>query len=400
MIVPSRRVIGRLLGLDMGISNLGATAMSMMAVGRGLAGVGRAIRGARSHFASAKESKEQAAMYGEMAQAEEDVYGAPEGMRQLDDVQTASSMQADNSGGMRGILFNGGTAGAGGSGWAGRDSALENAGMQTENASLSLDNTKLQQQNNENRRQMNQLDVKAANYGELKNGYQEKINDNDRLIEENQVRAAQNSYSMAQNKENDMALAQQLAMRQQQIYERHANIGMIGTPQFNNLSSATKARLMRENARKEKARAVGSIAGSVYAGSVALGSGMFMGAPVQAMLVGGAASMGGAVGSSVGNLTDTAIHSRPATYVTSGAARRVSDVYTRTYNSDTRAGTVLRTAGGVRSDISSAMSNLNRGMDQSIADNYAKIRRNAELRNAELRNAELRNENNSGDSDI
>ena len=81
MIVPSRRVIGRLLGLDMGISNLGATAMSMMAVGRGLAGVGRAIRGARSHFASAKESKEQAAMYGEMAQAEEDVYGAPEGMR-------------------------------------------------------------------------------------------------------------------------------------------------------------------------------------------------------------------------------------------------------------------------------------------------------------------------------
>ena len=81
----------------------------------------------------------------------------------------------------------------------------------------------------------------------------------------------------------------------------------------------------------------------------ALGSGMFMGAPVQAMLVGGAASMGGAVGSSVGNLTDTAIHSRPATYVTSGAARRVSDVYTRTYNSDTRAGTVLRTAGGVRS---------------------------------------------------
>lgn len=46
------------------------------------------------------------------------------------------------------------------------------------------------------------------------------------------------------------------------------------------------------------------------------------------------------------------------------------------------------------------MSNLNRGMDQSIADNYAKIRRNAELRNAELRNAELRNENNSGDSDI
>ena len=34
-------------------------------------------------------------------------------------------------------------------------------------------------------------------------------------------------------------------------------------------------------------------------------------------------------------------------------------------------------------------------MDQSIADNYAEIRRNAELRNAELRN-----ENNSGDSDI
>ena len=402
LLIPST-IIGRLLGLDMGISNLGATAMTMMAVGRGLAGVGRAIRGARSHIASAKESKEQAAMYGEMAQAEEDVYGAPEGMRQLDDVQTASSMQADNSDGMRGILFNGGTGGAGGSGWAGRagrDSALENAGMQTENASLSLDNTKLQQQNNENRRQMNQLDVKAANYGELKNGYQEKINDNDRLIEENQVKAAQNSYSMAQNKENDMALAQQLAMRQQQIYERHANIGMIGTPQFNNLSSATKARLMRENARKEKARAVGSIAGSVYAGSVALGSGMFMGAPVQAMLVGGAASMGGAVGSSVGNLTDTAIHSRPATYVTSGAARRVSDVYTRTYNSDTRAGTVLRTAGGVRSDISSAMSNLNRSMDQSIANNYAEIRRNAELRNAELRNAELRNENNSGDSDI
>ena len=150
------------------------------------------------------------------------------------------------------------------------------------------------------------------------------------------VNDAEARQSIAQNRETDMAKQQELAMRQQKIMERHANVGMINTPQFNNLSNATKAKLLRQQARQENRKAIGSAVGATYGAVVGMGAGMFMGAPVQAMFMGAGSQLGASTGSWVST-------SRGANLVARGVNNAVTTGKVMAYSAPGSVGQAART---------------------------------------------------------
>ena len=356
MLIPSRKVIGRVLGLDMGgISALAGSAMAMMAVGRGIAGIGKAVHSAKAHHDNAKAAKDQAGMYDELAQAEEDVYGAGmENDEPMEDISVGAE-----SGGVGGSF---GGAGMGMASGVGMDHSLANAAMESDIATRGVDIATHQGEFDKAKRIYNDPNASEESREQARKdmGFHEESMDSLR------VNDAEARQSIAQNRETDMAKQQELAMRQQKIMERHANVGMINTPQFNNLSNATKAKLLRQQARQENRKAIGSAVGATYGAVVGMGAGMFMGAPAQAMMMSAGANMGASVGRTVSN-------SAPVAATSSLVRRGASSVY----NSDGPIGAMSRMTSyniaGMREGINDLRNANNNAIDRNMSSARAKI---------------------------
>lgn len=95
LVIPSRRVISSMLGLNAGgINSIGASAMNAFALIKGAEMLGHGIAGARQHAKNAKEAAKQADMFDELAKTEKN--GPSSSADNEDMKQNESVMQSRN----------------------------------------------------------------------------------------------------------------------------------------------------------------------------------------------------------------------------------------------------------------------------------------------------------------
>lgn len=370
MLIPTRRTVGQLLGLNMGgIGAMAGAAMGALALARSAGAMGKAIKEGREHRANAKAANEEADMLEKMGAADEaaqngfgrvsgsqglealengaeggfesgedaEGFSGGSGMPALDNVENGQS--AGNDGAMAGAGMGDmedlpGTAGAGMGdmedlpGTVGGVSAGL-AAMQNTNSKMGPDfrgqasmmNMPISAKQNQDRAAIEQ-ETAAVNAARQRLNSGEVFDDETRSQLENTVssgeaniaaarsRISQGTAAMDSNNMRGAVSQAQLAQARQRIIDSSANVNNLNSAAFSGMSNQRRAQLLRQYAKRENTKAFTSTAGAVFGAAYGASAGLFFGPTAMTAMAAGGSLMGSHVGTAAGGVIDSAANTQ------------------------------------------------------------------------------------------
>lgn len=153
-----------------------------------------------------------------------------------------------------------------------------------------------------------------------------------------------------------------LAETKQQIVDKYANINTVNRPSFNNVSSARKAELLREYAKRENRRAVSAAVGTAYGMSLGFGATAFMSPTATVMAMGAGSTIGSSLGSKIGDVEYKISNSVPV----KALKTPVDEAYTSLSGSEIYrpVNQVANTINAARQSYNEASINLDKGFQE------------------------------------
>lgn len=370
MLIPTRRTVGQILGLNMGgIGAMAGAAMGALALARSAGAMGKAIKEGREHRANAKAANEEADMLEKMGAADEaaqngfgrvsgsqglealengaeggfesgedaEGFSGGSGMPALDNVENGQS--AGNDGAMAGAGMGDmedlpGTAGAGMGdmedlpGTVGGVSAGL-AAMQNTNSKMGPDfrgqasmmNMPISAKQNQDRAAIEQ-ETAAVNAARQRLNSGEVFDDETRSQLENTVssgeaniaaarsRISQGTAAMDSNNMRGAVSQAQLAQARQRIIDSSANVNNLNSAAFSGMSNQRRAQLLRQYAKRENTKAFTSTAGAVFGAAYGASAGLFFGPTAMTAMAAGGSLMGSHVGTAAGGVIDSAANTQ------------------------------------------------------------------------------------------
>lgn len=356
MLIPTRRTVGQILGLNMGgIGAMAGAAMGALALARSAGAMGKAIKEGREHRANAKAANEEADMLEKMGAADEaaqngfgrvngsqglealengaeggfesgedaEGFSGGSGMPALDNVENGQS--AGNDGAMAGAGMGDmedlpGTAG---------DVSAGLAAMQNTNSKMGPDfrgqasmmNMPISAKQNQDRAVMEQ-EMAAVNAARQRLYSGEVLDDDTRSQLENTVSSGEANIAAARSRisqgtatidSNNMrgAVSQaQLAQARQRIIDSSANVNNLNSAAFSGMSNQRRAQLLRQYAKRENTKAFTSTAGAVFGAAYGASAGLFFGPTAMTAMAAGGSLMGSHVGTAAGGVIDSAANTQ------------------------------------------------------------------------------------------
>lgn len=356
MLIPTRRTVGQILGLNMGgIGAMAGAAMGALALARSAGAMGKAIKEGREHRANAKAANEEADMLEKMGAADE---AAQNGFGRVNGSQGLEALENGAEGG-----FESGEDAEGFSGGfgmpaldnvengqsAGNDGAMAGAGMgnmedlpgtvgdvsaglaamQNTNSKMGPDfrgqasmmNMPISAKQNQDRAVMEQ-EMAAVNAARQRLYSGEVLDDDTRSQLENTVSSGEANIAAARSRisqgtatidSNNMrgAVSQaQLAQARQRIIDSSANVNNLNSAAFSGMSNQRRAQLLRQYAKRENTKAFASTAGAVFGATYGASAGLFFGPTAMTAMAAGGSLMGSHVGTAAGGVIDSAANTQ------------------------------------------------------------------------------------------
>lgn len=378
-VIPTRRVVGQLLGLNMGgIGAMAGAAMGALALAHGARGLLRGGANAIGHFRSAKEAKDEASMYEELGKAEKEVgqnyanalafgsgtnnpaFAFAQGLGDGGEFSGINTDGSDKNISGNSFASGGFSTGSGGlNGGFSKDSKMKNLFADafvspSLRASVNENKEALEAAKNMPDTDPNKVIAMDAARSQLS--------------ESNEALENMNTYK-AVNTYNGASAEEAFANKRQEILEKRMNMDNYNSPMFEGMSYARKAELARKRARKELIKGVTSTAGMAVGTGYGFAASTFLSpsSTVYAMAAGSMA--GGAIGNAAGSAINYASYNTtPGRMVSSGvtagvAAARTGGAYTRHYMGNSPLVKTVREPFYAAADISKDM--------VSRADNYS-----------------------------
>lgn len=356
MLIPTRRTVGQILGLNMGgIGAMAGAAMGALALARSAGAMGKAIKEGREHRANAKAANEEADMLEKMGAADE---AAQNGFGRVNGSQGLEALENGAEGG-----FESGEDAEGFSGGfgmpaldnvengqsAGNDGAMAGAGMgnmedlpgtvgdvsaglaamQNTNSKMGPDfrgqasmlNMPISAKQNQDRAAMEQ-EMAAVNAARQRLNSGEVLDDETRSQLENTVSSGEANIAAARSRisqgtatidSNNMrgAVSQaQLAQARQRIIDSSANVNNLNSAAFSGMSNQRRAQLLRQYAKRENTKAFTSTAGAVFGATYGASAGLFFGPTAMTAMAAGGSLMGSHAGTAAGGVIDSAANTQ------------------------------------------------------------------------------------------
>lgn len=356
MLIPTRRTVGQILGLNMGgIGAMAGAAMGALALARSAGAMGKAIKEGREHRANARAANEEADMLEKMGAADEaaqngfgrvngsqglealengaeggfesgenaEGFSGGSGMPALDNVENGQS--AGNDGAMAGAGMGDmedlpGTAG---------DVSAGLAAMQNTNSKMGPDfrgqasmmNMPISAKQNQDRAAIEQ-ETAAVNAARQRLNSGEVFDDETRSQLENTVssgeaniaaarsRISQGTAAMDSNNMRGAVSQAQLAQARQRIIDSSANVNNLNSAAFSGMSNQRRAQLLRQYAKRENTKAFTSTAGAVFGAAYGASAGLFFGPTAMTAMAAGGSLMGSYVGTAAGGVIDSAANTQ------------------------------------------------------------------------------------------
>lgn len=356
MLIPTRRTVGQIFGLNMGgIGAMAGAAMGALALARSAGAMGKAIKEGREHRANARAANEEADMLEKMGAADEaaqngfgrvngsqglealengaeggfesgenaEGFSGGSGMPALDNVENGQS--AGNDGAMAGARMGDmedlpGTAG---------DVSAGLAAMQNTNSKMGPDfrgqasmmNMPISAKQNQDRAVMEQ-ETAAVNAARQRLNSGEVFDDETRSQLENTVssgeaniaaarsRISQGTAAMDSNNMRGVVSQAQLAQARQRIIDSSANVNNLNSAAFSGMSNQRRAQLLRQYAKRENTKAFTSTAGAVFGAAYGASAGLFFGSTAMTAMAAGGSLMGSHVGTAAGGVIDSAANTQ------------------------------------------------------------------------------------------
>lgn len=356
MLIPTRRTVGQILGLNMGgIGAMAGAAMGALALARSAGAMGKAIKEGREHRANARAANEEADMLEKMGAADEaaqngfgrvngsqglealengaeggfesgenaEGFSGGSGMPALDNVENGQS--AGNDGAMAGAGMGDmedlpGTAG---------DVSAGLAAMQNTNSKMGPDfrgqasmmNMPISAKQNQDRAAIEQ-ETAAVNAARQRLNSGEVFDDETRSQLENTVssgeaniaaarsRISQGTAAMDSNNMRGAVSQAQLAQARQRIIDSSANVNNLNSAAFSGMSNQRRAQLLRQYAKRENTKAFTSTAGAVFGAAYGASAGLFFGPTAMTAMAAGGSLMGSHVGTAAGGVIDSAANTQ------------------------------------------------------------------------------------------
>jgi hypothetical protein len=356
MLIPTRRTVGQILGLNMGgIGAMAGAAMGALALARSAGAMGKAIKEGREHRANARAANEEADMLEKMGAADEaaqngfgrvngsqglealengaeggfesgenaEGFSGGSGMPALDNVENGQS--AGNDGAMAGAGMGDmedlpGTAG---------DVSAGLAAMQNTNSKMGPDfrgqasmmNMPISAKQNQDRAAIEQ-ETAAVNAARQRLNSGEVFDDETRSQLENTVssgeaniaaarsRISQGTAAMDSNNMRGAVSQAQLAQARQRIIDSSANVNNLNSAAFSGMSNQRRAQLLRQYAKRENTKAFTSTTGAVLGAAYGASAGLFFGPTAMTAMAAGGSLMGSHVGTAAGGVIDSAANTQ------------------------------------------------------------------------------------------
>lgn len=356
MLIPTRRTVGQILGLNMGgIGAVAGAAMGALALARSAGAMGKAIKEGREHRANARAANEEADMLEKMGAADEAAqngFGRVNGSQGLEALENGAEDGFESGENAEGF--------SGGSGMpaldnvengqsAGNDGAMASAGMgdmedlpgtvggvsaglaamQNTNSKMGPDfrgqasmmNMPISAKQNQDRAVMEQ-EMAAVNAARQRLNSGEVFDDETRSQLENTVssgeaniaaarsRISQGTAAMDSNNMRGAVSQAQLAQARQRIIDSSANVNNLNSAAFSGMSNQRRAQLLRQYAKRENTKAFTSTAGAVFGAAYGASAGLFFGPTAMTAMAAGGSLMGSHVGTAAGGVIDSAANTQ------------------------------------------------------------------------------------------
>ena len=356
MLIPTRRTVGQILGLNMGgIGAMAGAAMGALALARSAGAMGKAIKEGREHRANARAANEEADMLEKMGAADE---AAQNGFGRVNGSQGLEALENGAEGGFESGENAEGFSG--GSGMpaldnvengqsAGNDGAMAGAGMgdmedlpgtvggvsaglaamQNTNSKMGPDfrgqasmmNMPISAKQNQDRAAIEQ-ETAAVNAARQRLNSGEVFDDETRSQLENTVssgeaniaaarsRISQGTAAMDSNNMRGAVSQAQLAQARQRIIDSSANVNNLNSAAFSGMSNQRRAQLLRQYAKRENTKAFTSTTGAVLGAAYGASAGLFFGPTAMTAMAAGGSLMGSHVGTAAGGVIDSAANTQ------------------------------------------------------------------------------------------
>lgn len=356
MLIPTRRTVGQILGLNMGgVGAMAGAAMGALALARSAGAMGKAIKEGREHRANAKAANEEADMLEKMGAADEAAqngFGRVNGSQGLEALENGAEGGFESGEDVEGF--------SGGSGMpaldnvengqsAGNDGAMAGAGMgdmedlpgtvgdvsaglaamQNTNSKMGPDfreqasmmNMPISAKQNQDRAAIEQ-EMAAINAARQRLNSGEVLDDETRSQLENTVssgeaniaaarsRISQGTAAMDLNNMSGAVSQAQLAQARQRIIDSSANVNNLGSAAFSGMSNQRRAQLLRQYAKRENTKAFTSTTGAVLGAAYGASAGLFFGPTAMTAMAAGGSLMGSHVGTAAGGVIDSAANTQ------------------------------------------------------------------------------------------
>lgn len=356
MLIPTRRTVGQILGLNMGgIGAMAGAAMGALALARSAGAMGKAIKEGREHRANARAANEEADMLEKMGAADEAAqngFGRVNGSQGLEALENGAESGFESGENAEGF--------SGGSGMpaldnvengqsAGNDGAMAGAGMgdmedlpgtagdvsaglaamQNTNSKMGPDfrgqasmmNMPISAKQNQDRAAIEQ-ETAAVNAARQRLNSGEVFDDETRSQLENTVssgeaniaaarsRISQGTAAMDSNNMRGAVSQAQLAQARQRIIDSSANVNNLNSAAFSGMSNQRRAQLLRQYAKRENTKAFTSTAGAVFGAAYGASAGLFFGPTAMTAMAAGGSLMGSHVGTAAGGVIDSAANTQ------------------------------------------------------------------------------------------
>ena len=353
MLIPTRRTVGQILGLNMGgIGAMAGAAMGALALARSAGAMGKAIKEGREHRANAKAANEEADMLEKMGAADE---AAQNGFGRVNGSQGLEALENGAEGGFESGEDAEGFSG--GSGMpaldnvengqsAGNDGAMAGAGMgdmedlpgtvgdvsaglaamQNTNSRMGPDfrgqasmmNMPISAKQNQDRAAIEQ-ETAAVNAARQRLYSGEVLDDDTRSQLENTVssgeanivaarsRISQGTATIDSNNMRGAVSQAQLAQARQRIIDSSANVNNLNSAAFSGMSNQRRAQLLRQYAKRENTKAFTSTTGAVLGAAYGASAGLFFGPTAMTAMAAGGSLMGSHAGTAAGGYRKTCI---------------------------------------------------------------------------------------------
>lgn len=356
MLIPTRRTVGQILGLNMGgIGAMAGAAMGALALARSAGAMGKAIKEGREHRANAKAANEEADMLEKMGAADE---AAQNGFGRVNGLQGLEALENGAEGG-----FESGEGAEGFSGgfgmptldnvengqFAGNDGAMAGTGMgdmedlprtagdvsaglaamQNTNSKMGPDfrgqasmmNMPISARQNQDRAAIEQ-EMAAVNAARQRLNSREVLDDETKSQLENTVssgeaniaaarsRISQGTAAMDLNNMRGAVSQAQLAQARQRIIDSSANVNNLNSAAFSGMSNQRRAQLLRQYAKRENTKAFTSTTGAVLGAAYGASAGLFFGPTAMTAMAAGGSLMGSHVGTAAGGVIDSAANTQ------------------------------------------------------------------------------------------